>query len=86
MKTFNVTIKNITASVDKMILPKGETRTVTVKATTDHQAIQKAAKSLFDGCGFWSEGQYGSDGSLIGAIQYGKSLYGRIIVEAPVEA
>jgi hypothetical protein len=86
MKTYNVRIKNISASVDKMTLPKGEWSEESVKAGSPHQAIQLATKRVFDGCSFRSEGAYGTDGTLIGCITTGKNLYGRILAEEPIEA
>ena len=85
---YSVTIKNISARVDKMTLPVSESVTITIDAKDEFSARQKATKHLFDGCSFVSEGSYGEDGTQIGAIAYGgqraKKLYGRIWVSQPV--
>ena len=79
MNTYNVEIRNINARVAKMKIAPDEPRTVTVQAEHPHDAIGKAVRKMFDGCGLHIEEPYGND-SHIGQITTGQNLYGRIRV------
>jgi hypothetical protein len=84
MKNYTVTIKNINANVDKMLIAQGETKSVKISSDSPHGVITAAVKKLFNGCRYMAEGIQTSSGEY-GQVTYpgagGTQLYGRISVD-----